>query len=180
MIIGVMFSAFFLVNLWRLHKVLKIVAVMLFLSLTLSGVIDFFPILNDYKISLNDYGKNKDVAWIIKNTNPKSIFLNTQYLYDNASIAGRKVFLGWPYFAWSQGYDTLKRDDLRKSLLNTNDLKYFCKNVNTHNLSYAEILSSDKDTPINTTFFINNFPKVFFNRESNFSIFQINNVCKNI
>ena len=27
-------------------------------------------------------------------------------MYDNASIVGRKIYLGWPYFAWSQGYDT--------------------------------------------------------------------------
>ena len=27
-------------------------------------------------------------------------------------MAGRRVFYGWPYYAWSAGYDASKRDRL--------------------------------------------------------------------
>ena len=62
------------------------------------GIIDFFPIYNDTKIELPDYRLNQDSFWIKNNTKPNSIFLNTTYLYDPASLAGRKIFMGWPYF----------------------------------------------------------------------------------
>src|SRR3990167_2737926 len=84
MLIGVMFSAFALVKLWSFKHYLKPVVVILIFFLTLSGIIDFFPIYNDSKIELPDYPVTKDIEWIIKNTPPDSVFLNTQYLYDPA------------------------------------------------------------------------------------------------
>ena len=88
----------------------------------ISGIIDFFPIYNDNRISLVDYPVSKDIRWIMDNTPANSVFLNSQYLYDPVSLAGRKIFLGWPYFPWSAGYDTQTRDDLRKKLLNSDNL----------------------------------------------------------
>jgi hypothetical protein len=175
-IVGAMFSAYFLNFLWKKKNYLKPLVTIFVFLLIFSGIIDFFPIYNDYKIVLPDYRVNKDIAWIIKNTNPNSIFLNTQYLYDNASLVGRKIFLGWPYFAWSQGYDTLTRDNLRKSLLNTTDLKFFCANINKYNLSYAEI-SPTQDLTINANFLARNFDLVFNDKQTNVSIYNLKTKC---
>lgn len=177
MIIGIMFSAYFLVKLWNKKLFLKPLIIIIFLFLVLSGILDFFPIKNDTKITLPDYPVNKDISWIIKNTNPKSIFLNTQYLYDNASLAGRKIFLGWPYFAWSQGYDTLSRDNLRKSLLNTNDKIYFCKNALENKISYVEINTNYQSIVVNKEFFNNNFIKSYENKSNLLTIYKIGNSC---
>lgn len=177
MIIGIMFSAYFLVKLWNKKLFLKPLIIIIFLFLVLSGILDFFPIKNDTKITLPDYPVNKDISWIIKNTNPKSIFLNTQYLYDDASLAGRKIFLGWPYFAWSQGYDTLSRDNLRKSLLNTNDKIYFCKNALENKISYVEINTNYQSIVVNKEFFNNNFIKSYENKSNLLTIYKIGNSC---
>lgn len=179
MIIGVMFSANSLFYFWRKHILLKPIVISLFFFLILSGIIDFFPILNDHKLSLSDYPQNRDVLWIMKNTKPESRFLNTQYLYDNASLAGRRIFLGWPYFSWSQGYDTLTRDNLRKSLLKSNDLKYFCRNARLNNLKYAEI-SPTEDITINKVFFDNNFITVYKNLKTNIFIYDLENSCNQV
>jgi len=176
-IVGAMFSAYFLNFLWKKHNSLKPFVVVFAFLLIFSGIIDFFPIFNDHAIMLSDYPVNKDISWIMKNTNPNAVFLNTQYLYDNASLAGRKIFLGWPYFAWSQGYDTLTRDNLRKSLLRTNNLNLFCRKVKQNNLSYVEI-SPTQDITINTNFFNNNFPKVYENPATKLSIYNVNLECK--
>ncbi len=176
-ILGGMFSAYFLYFLWIKKHVFKPLVIALVLLLTLSGIIDFFPILNDIKITLNDYPVNKDISWIINNTKKDAVFLNNQYLYNNASIAGRKIFLGWPYFAWSQGYNTQKRDDIRKSLLNTKDLEYFCTESLKHKLNYVDIDLNSEDAIVNKDFFDNNFKKVYENTNDKFIIYHINSKC---
>jgi hypothetical protein len=176
-ILANMFSAFLIVSLWRKAFYFKIVSIILIILLTLSGIIDLFPIYNDGKINLADYPVNKDVYWIMKNTSPNANFLNSTYLYDNASIAGRKIFLGWPYFAWSQGYDTLSRDNLRKSLLRSSNLTYFCGNISKYKLDYAEINTNLPEININSDFFNINFPKVYENAQNYYSIYSLDK-CK--
>lgn len=177
MIIGVMFTSYALVYLWNKKNILKPVVVVVFLLLTLSGILDFFPIFNDTKIVLADYPNNKDISWIIKNTKPDSIFLNTQYLYDNASLAGRKIFLGWPYFAWSQGYDTTSRDNLRKTLLSTSDLKIFCEGSLKNGIDYAELNLNSQDAVVNKPFFDKNFPVAYHDDITRYYVYRIKVGC---
>jgi len=178
LILGNMFAAYLLARLWNWHILSKLLVSILIFLMTLSGIIDFFPIKNDSKIALADYPKNQDVAWIIKNTEKNSIFLNSTYLYHPASLAGRKIFLGWPYFPWSAGYDTLTRDNLRKSLLNSTNLDLFCKESKKNNINYVELNISEKyGFPINYSFFDKNIDKVYKSTISDLSIYDINKSC---
>ncbi len=177
MIIGSMFTSYVLVLMWNKGVLLRPIVLILFCLVIISGILDFFPILNDHKIILSDYPVNNSIKWIIKNTDPKSNFLNNQYLYNYANLAGRNIFLGWPYFAWSQGYDTLSRDNLRKSLLNTNDLNYFCINALKYKLKYVDINLSNNDAKVNLDFLNRNFQKVFDNKKDGFMIYNIGSKC---
>ena len=177
LILGGMYSSFVVYKLWRKNKLFKSLGVILFVVLIFSGILDFFPIFNDHKILLDDISTNKEARWIYYNTSKNAIFLNSDYLYDNASIAGRKIFLGWPYFAWSQGYDTLARDNLRKDMLNTNDINFFCKEAKIHNLTYAEINTLNTEIPINKNFFENNFKKIYSNQQNNYIIYELSEKC---
>lgn len=176
MIIGIMFSAYFLTLLWEKRKILKPVAILLIFLLTFSGIIDFFPIYNDKKISLADYQVNKDVRWIMDNTPKDAVFLNSEYLYTPATLAGRKIFLGWPYFAWSQGYNTTERDRLKTIALDASDINQFCQVVQNNNLSYIELVNN-----YNSSFFDKNFESIYKNNLTNYSIYKIEKQCeKNI
>lgn len=181
MIIGVIFSAYFLVWLWKKIYFIRPLIPILFFFLIFSGILDFFPIYNDYKISLSDYPTNKDVSWIIKNTKPNSIFLNSQFLYDNASLAGRKIFLGWPYFAWSQGYNTNLRDNLRKQLLATNDLTFFCKITRANHIDYVETglyNANDLNQVQISQLMESDLKTTYQNTKSGYKIYSINSNCK--
>lgn len=174
MIIGTMFSAFALIKIWKIHNYSKPFVIILFFFLIFSGVIDLFPIYNDVKVALEDYKINPDIAWIKDNTPPNSIFLNTQYLYDPASLAGRKIFLGWPYFAWSAGYDTRARDNLRRKLLNSTDFNLLCKESKNNGIDYVEInTATEYDYPINHIFFEKNLKKNY--QSSQYEIFNTKN-----
>jgi len=104
--------------------------------LTFSGIIDFFPIYNDPIGPLPDKPTNKMANWILHNTPPESIVLNSSFFYNPASLAGRKIFLGWPYFAWSAGYDTYKRMDQQKHVLEAPDTESLCLFLSRYNIDY--------------------------------------------
>lgn len=175
---GNMYSAFLLVKFWKLHLFTKPLVIFALFFLMLSGIIDFFPIKNDSYMELADYPKNPDVAWIMKHTPKKAVFLNSSYLYHPASLAGRKIFLGWPYFSWSLGYNTLERDLLRKKLFNESSLPDFCQSIKKHNLMYVSIENDpSRDFIINKDFFDINFVKSYENPNTQLIIYALQTGC---
>lgn len=107
--------------------------------LIFSGIIDFFVVANARTMSLDDIYANDAMAWIAENTMPDAVFANSTFLYNPASVAGRKVLLGWPYFAWSAGYDTYKRSDELVALFSTQDIDTLCYLIDRHHIDYIEV-----------------------------------------
>ena len=180
LIVGNIFVAYFIYLVWQKKIWGKIMALGLIFFLTLSGIIDFFPIKNDSLFIIDDAPKNPDILWIKENTPPQSIFLNSSYLYNPASLAGRKIFLGWPYFAWSAGYDTQKREDLRKEILNANNKNknQICQLLKQNNLIFVSLAKINEDgfTP-NLAFWQNNFLKVYNNPQNGFTVYDVQRSC---
>lgn len=136
--------------------------VILIFFLTLSGLIDFFVVANDPLGTLADIPTNPVAAWVKEHTPKDANFLNAGFLYNPASLAGRKVLLGWPYFAWSAGYDTETRIKEQKILLEATNPLEFCQLAQKHNISYI-IAESPPDPAftINFKMFDKFFPKLF-------------------
>jgi len=180
MLIASMFSAYFLVFLWKKNIFPKVFILCIIFLLIFSGIIDFFPILNDTKIVLADYKNNPDIAWIMKNTNPKSVFLTTQYLYDSSSIAGRKIYLGWPYFPWSSGYDTQKRSDGIKNFFHETNFFLICSFLKNNHIDYVSLYQPSEDFPFDIVFWENNFKTIYNNKQTSIKIYSQETVCKKI
>jgi hypothetical protein len=182
-VIGInMFTALLLIKVWKRGILGKISVPFLLLVIILTGVIDIFPIFNDRYITLHDIPNNKAAAYIQKNTPRNSVFLNANFLYDPASLAGRKIYLGWPYFAWSAGYDTAKRDHVMKRMLYPSSLDNACSLYASEGIDFIEtqIPNSYIDTPVNYTFFESNFQKVYYDPQTNFSIYNPVPTCSKI
>jgi hypothetical protein len=179
-IIGAMFSSYSLVWLWKKKTILKPVVVIITFFLIFSGIIDFFPIYNDRKIALADYPINADIKWIKDNTPPDTIFLNTDYLYTTASLAGRKIFLGWPYFSWSQGYDTNQRGVIRNLILMANNKIYACNLLQQNGIDFIEVshITPNADNPALSDMYINNFNIVYKNNTSKYAIISVRESCR--
>src|SRR5260221_327328 len=182
MILGAMLSAYTLVWFWRKWDVAKPVVIALTFLLVLSGIIDFFPLYNDYQIALADYPKNPDVQWIKSNTPPFAIFFNTQYLYDNASLAGRKIFLGWPYFSWSAGYDTDKRGQIRDAILTAQDKFTACYLLTKNHVDYLELPNkdfTDSNTPKISSVYYSQFSLAYSNHR-NYFVYRVSRNCERL
>ncbi len=179
-IITNMFCAFALYILWKKNNLLKpILAIFAFLMI-FGGIIDFFPLYNDHKITINDYKSNPNSTWILKNSNPDSIFLNTIYIYDPASMAGRKIFFGWPYFAWSQGYDTYKRGDVLKEILGSENKNTACKLLRENDIDFVSIKVDpvpNPDIPPISSLWSSEFTPSYQNRKENYTIYKTETNC---
>lgn len=180
LIIGNMYSAFLLVQVWGKLKLFRSAVIIAIFFLTLSGIIDFFPIKNDSFIALSDYPKNPDIQWIMKNTPKDAIFLNTSYLYNPASLAGRKILLGWPYFAWSLGYNTQERSNQIKNFFILRDKKNICIFLQDNKLNYISLENPSEDFPFDPQFWKENFIPLYQNKDKQLIIYGTKNICSSI
>lgn len=180
-VIGLNFyTSYFLIYFFNKVKITgKIVAPLLLIFLILSGFIDIFPIFNDSYITLEDIPNNRVAAFIQRSTPKNTTFLNAGYLYDPASMAGRKIYMGWPYFSWGAGYDTNGRDLKMKLMLSPTDTASACELYEKEGIDFIEtqIPSNFLDTPVNYSFFDSNFVKIYLDPTKNFSVYEIAPTC---
>ena len=188
--LGAMISAYVLVSIFQIIRkrknILLSIPVTFFLSiillaLTLSGIIDFFVVKNDIKGTIADIGANETATWIANNTPPSAIFLNSSYLYHPASIAGRAIFLGWPYFAWSAGY-TQNRAPEMDTMYESHDPNLMCPLFEQYHISYitVEDVTNDHDLPhIDLSYFLQTYTPAFITKNKQLAIFTTKELCQN-
>ncbi|MBI4100836.1 hypothetical protein HY439_03840 [Candidatus Microgenomates bacterium] len=179
LLVGNIFTAFLLSLLWRKNYLTKVLTLGLLFFLTLSGIIDFFAIRNDHSYTLDDAPRNPDIVWIKENTPSSSIFLNSSFLYHPASLAGRKIFLGWPYFTWSAGYDTNKRGRIFRQLYQETTLLKACQDLKENSIDYIteDRSFANPDLPPISLLFRSQFTKLYENKQTSFTIYGRQESC---
>ncbi len=186
LILGNMLTAYALIRLWSflssiifIKFINFIIVIFLVGFLTLSGLIDFFVVFNDTKGALSDIPANKTAAWIAKNTPKDAVFLNSSFLYHPASLAGRTIFLGWPYFAWSAGYDTNTRLTVMRQMYATEGPAKLCKLLKANHISYVSF--QDRNAAQELVFrevtFQKNFREVFSDTDEGYRIYDVSTAC---
>ena len=149
------------------------------LVLTLSGIIDFFVIANDTRGSVDDVGADEVATWIAQNTVPSAVFLNSKYIYHPASLAGRSIFLGWPYFPWSAGYEG-NRTSLIRQFYESHDTVTMCQMMRENHLDYVTVedTNGDPNLPtIDVKYFFTSFTHSFTNAQGTYLILSQNDLC---
>ena len=175
-IISNIYIAFALYKLWQKKIYVKLLVLIFIFFLTFSGIIDFFAIKNDTFYSISDYPKNPDILWIIKNTSKDAVFLNSNYIYNPSSISGRKIFLGWPYFSWSLGYDTDGRDILSHQLFTSEPINVECQILRQNKIKYI-IIQDKNDIIVNNQYLDDSFRKVYDNKITTTKIYSVIKSC---
>jgi DNA-binding beta-propeller fold protein YncE len=140
-IIANLFVAFALWRLWHLRvfgttlpgRFTSIVATLLIIS---GGIIDFFPIHNTGWSEVT-YKNDPLIDWLNKNTTPREIFLTDRFVNHPILMAGRRVFYGWPYYAWSAGYNASNRDRVYTDLFENKDPWKVYRLLKENGISYV-------------------------------------------
>jgi sugar lactone lactonase YvrE len=168
-IIANLFVAFALWRLWRFslgRTTLpgKFVAAVLFLLVISGGIIDFFPIHNTGWSEVT-YRNDALIDWLKKNTSPRDIFLTDRFVNHPILMAGRRVFYGWPYYAWSAGYDASKRDRVYTELFENSDPWKVYRLLKENGIKYVAYDNAIRQAQFikrpNQQLYATYFPKVF-------------------
>ena len=86
-----------------------IVCLLLLFGLTATGISEWciYYNLNSHKSGYIELHPDSPIAeWVSKNTNEDDVFLTPMWSVNDFFLSGRRVYYGWPYFAWSAGHDT--------------------------------------------------------------------------
>lgn len=175
-------TAGLLIDLTRKNIINKIIVVFIVLIISLSGIIDFFPLANDHKYTLDDIERIDIGNWIARNTPENSVFLTTTYIYHPASLAGRKIFIDYGYFAWSLGYNDGERRKLLPLLFTSNNItkKSWCDLIINNKIDYVIISPGKgdlgKEIQIENSFIVMSLPFEYITKD-NYKIYQVKTIC---
>ena len=86
-------------------------AVLLAVCLTATGIYDFVVILRNngpgHRVTVNMESTLTD--WLAEHLDSEDLLLTPEYSMSETTMSGVMMYLGWPYYAWSAGYDTYGR-----------------------------------------------------------------------
>jgi len=180
-IIANLFVAFALWRLWRLSLVGttlpgKLTAIAATLLIIPGGIIDFFPIHNTGWSEVT-YRNDPLMDWLNKNTTPREIFLTDRFVNHPLLMAGRRVFYGWPYYAWSAGYDATKRDRVYIELFESRDPRKLYRLLKENGINYVGFDGAVRHVSFikqpNEQVYATYFPKVFEDKQNRYNSLTI-------
>lgn len=104
------FWSYALVTMWKQRGAagitLKCIAVLLLSVLMITGTYDMLTIYNVDKASLSIDMDSDLTAWLKNNLTEEDLILTGEDSMSETTLAGVMLYNGWPYYAWSAGYDT--------------------------------------------------------------------------
>ena len=180
-IIANLFVAFAAWRLWRLRilgttlagKFTAIAAILLIIP---GGIIDFFPIHNTGWSEVT-YKNDQLIDWLNKNTTSREIFLTDRFVNHPILMAGRRVFYGWPYYAWSAGYDAGKRDKVYIDMFENRDPWKLYRLLKENDIKYVAFDGAVRQASFikrpNEQVFATYFPKIFEDKQNRYNSLTI-------
>jgi DNA-binding beta-propeller fold protein YncE len=157
----------------------KIAVVILIAPITIGGIIDLFPIRNGYWIEMS-FQDDALVRWVREETDPNAIFLSHRFVNHRILLAGRRVFYGHPYYAWSAGYPTAERDVIYKQIFEERNPQKLLRLLKANKISYVAIEDGIRKGNFiknpNEAVFKSNFEQVFQDIENQYdglAIFKV-------
>jgi hypothetical protein len=162
--------------LYSRDNALRALAVVFILILTVTGWIDLKTLYNmnnkHVDVSLND----PIATWVSGNTNPQDVFLTDRAVLHPVQMAGRPIYYGWPYYAWSAGYDTHGRLKTVKAICGARNADDLLKVVHEIQINYILIdneVRRSKICRINEKLIGQTFVEVFRSDKDNTRIFEV-------
>ena len=180
-IVANLFVAFGLWRLWRLSLAGttlpgKLVSLVLFVLIIPGGLIEFSPIHNTYWSEVA-YKNDPLIEWLTKETKPREIFLTNRFVNHPMLMAGRRVFYGWPYYAWSAGYNASKRDKDYLDLFQGRDPRKVFRLLKENGISYVAFDNAVRRGEFvkrhNEQIYARYFQKVFDDKSNKYDLLTI-------
>ena len=126
---------------WRFLRnagVRHVIAVLLVICLTATGIYDFVVILkdNDKDHRVGVYMDSELTEWLSDNLTEKDLVLTPEYALNEVTMSGMMMYMGWPYFGWSAGYDTYGRAEKAKLIYSTTSPALLTETVGSEKITH--------------------------------------------
>jgi len=175
------FTAYLLARFLNSSLLKKTIAIFGLIILTISGVVDFMPLKNDFRYKYMDYSKQPVGKWIIKNSKPNDVFLTLDNIYSPVALSGRILYKGWPSFLVASGYNVVDREKTIQQIYNAGTEIDLCHYLNRFNIDYLMLSNKKYDKyPVNRRLFNHSLKPTFQDTLSNNkqSIYSKKMICK--
>ena len=132
------FWAWAICNLWNRKIYGKILAAVLAICLSATGIYDFAVIVRGNgpgrRVAVN---MDSDLTkWLADNLDKDDLLLTPEYSMNEVTMSGVMLYCGWPYYAWSAGYDTNYRAAQAVTIYTTMDSEELKKVVKQERITY--------------------------------------------
>lgn len=132
------FWAWAICSLWNRKIYGKILAAVLAICLSATGIYDFAVIVRGNgpgrRVAVN---MDSDLTkWLADNLDKDDLLLTPEYSMNEVTMSGVMLYCGWPYYAWSAGYDTNYRAAQAVTIYTTMDSEELKKVVKQEWITY--------------------------------------------
>lgn len=132
-----MFAATVLTKLFQEKDWFKrVIAALLLFVLTATGMYDLTTVVKRNENYLIFSYEDPVTNWIAENATCEDIFLTPYYSLNNVVMGGAMLYYGWPYYAWSAGYDTYSRDTQVKRMYESSSVEELKYRIEANNIRY--------------------------------------------
>ncbi len=111
----------------------------LLLILTVTGIYECRIVRNIDRDYLAFKEDDKLTLWVKENSDSKDIWLTEMISIDEAVMGGAMLYYGWPYYAWSAGYDTNAREAVVAEIFATPDEERLKELVEREGISFIMV-----------------------------------------
>lgn len=159
--------------------VIRILAAALVCILTITGIEDLITLKNRNvsNRAITARTDDKTMKWVAENTYPDEIFLTEMHVLHPILLAGRKLFFGWPYYAWSAGYNTKEREAIYKQIYGGTDAGKVKELVKNNNIKYIVIENDNRNSKnykLNEALIKSTFTQIFEDKDRGLVIYETN------
>jgi hypothetical protein len=168
---------------WLIHswwvrgaRELRLLAGVMFSLLILTGLVDLLTLYNINRNRVSVDLQHPVTQWVKKNSQPGDIFLTDWSVLHPVQMAGRKIYYGWPYYAWSAGYDTRAREPLRNRIYSTTsgeEMKHIAREQGVRYIVVDNAVRDSREYHVNEPLLKETFPLVFSSERDNTQIYKV-------
>lgn len=135
------FWGYALVKMWHEKRgmenvILKFIAAILFFLLIITGAYDLITIYNSDKNTVEINLDSTLTEWLEENVKEDDLVLTGEDSMSETTLSGIMLYNGWPYYAWSAGYDTDTRAQNAIRIYTSNSQEEVKELVKKEGISY--------------------------------------------
>ena len=99
------------------------------------------------------------IDWLEEHLTHEDLILTPEYSINEVTMSGVMMYTGWPYYAWSAGYDTYYRAAQAKTIYSTINKGELKKLVKQEKITYKEwntnsSTAEKKQLPVYTSWYM--------------------------